>query len=85
MFLSLHFARANKLSRTLFRSYFIETLTERAPVIRALCVLVAGLLRVYPISGVPLLDGGFSIVSKLPLVGALMDALRVFTRGGVDS
>lgn len=52
---------------------------------RALCVLVAGLLRVYPISGVPLLDGGFNIVSKLPLVGALMDALRVFTRGGVDS
>ena len=52
---------------------------------RALCVRVAGLRLWYPISGVPLLDGGFNIVSSEPLVGALMDALRVLTRGGVDS
>lgn len=66
----------------------MDVLTERAPVIRADCVRVAGRRRVYPISGVPLLDGGFNIVSKLPLVGALIDALRVLTRppcGGVDS
>lgn len=60
-------------------------LTERAPVMRALCVRVAGLRLWYPISGVPLLDGGFNIVSSEPLVGALIDALRVLTRGGVDS
>lgn len=64
-------------------------LTERAPVMRALCVRVAGRRRWYPISGVPLLDGGFKMVSRLALLGALIDALRVFCRpapcGGVDS
>lgn len=69
--------------------FALHQLTERAPVIRALCVLVAGRRRWYPISGVPLLDGGFNIVSRLPLLGALIDALRVFCRpplcGGVDS
>lgn len=64
---------------------FQYELTERAPVMRALCVRVAGLRRWYPISGVPLFEDGFNIVSKLPLVGALIDADRVLTRGGVDS
>lgn len=59
-----------------------EILTDRAPVMRALWVRVATRRRWYPMSGVPF--DGFSIVSRLPLVGALIEALRVFTRG-VDS
>lgn len=65
-------------------SVLLASLTERAPVIRALWVRVAGLRRWYPVSGVELFNG-FKMVSKLPEFGALIEALRAFTRGGVDS
>lgn len=83
-----HQAFIYSLGFTFFDHRFQVRLTERAPVMRALCVRVAGRRRWYPISGVPLLDGGFNMVSRLALLGALIDALRVFCRppcGGVDS
>lgn len=79
----------HSLGSTFFVRRCQVQLTERAPVMRALCVRVAGRRRWYPMSGVPLLDGGFNMVSRLALLGALIDALRVFCRpppcGGVDS
>jgi hypothetical protein len=58
-------------------------LTDFAPVILALCDLVAGLLRRWfgvPTSGISI-SAALMIASRLELVGAEIDALRVLYCG----
>lgn len=54
--------------------------TDFAPVILALCDLVAGLLRRWfgvPSSGISISDDALMMASRLELVGAEIDALLV--------